>query len=75
MPSNEKAICGICFGEYIARYEKDHQCPEFYSCGSCGEICEAEDGTMLNTNGDGFYGEFVHNPELCPAQDEIEETK
>ena len=70
MPSNEKAICQICFGSHLL-YGKDYKCPEFWSCGACGEICETKDGTILNSNGNGFYGEFVHNPELCPAQDEI----
>ena len=71
MPSNKRAICQICFGSHLL-YEKDNQCPEFWSCGACGEICDKEDGTILNSNGDGFYGEFVHNPELCSAQDETE---
>lgn len=68
----EQEICQICFGGYIAEYAKDHQCPEFYDCGDCGEICDADAGTIENTNGYGFYGEFIHSPELCPAQDEIE---
>jgi len=64
-------ICQICFGEYIARYAKDHQCPDFYNCGACGEICDADDGTITNSNGEGNFGEFTHNPELCAAADEI----
>lgn len=64
-------ICQICFGSYIATNTKDHQCPELWSCGACGEICDAEDGTILNSNGDGFYGEFAHKAELCSAQDEV----
>jgi hypothetical protein len=64
-------ICQICFGGYLPENTKDHQCPEFYNCGACGEICDAENGTITDSNGAGIYGEFTHNPKLCPAQDEI----
>jgi hypothetical protein len=70
MPSNEKAICQICFGEYIAIYEKDHQCPDNFCCGACGEIVDHEDGEIVDTNGYGFIGEFVHQADLCSANDE-----
>lgn len=68
--NEEMAICNICFGGYIAKNERDHECPEFYYCGACGEICDAEAGTITDDNGEGFYGEFTHNKDLCPAQDE-----
>jgi hypothetical protein len=68
--NEEMAICNICFGGYIAKNERDHECPEFYYCGACGEICDAEQGTITDDNGEGFYGEFTHNKDLCPAQDE-----
>ena len=68
--NNEREICGICFGEYIADNAKEHQCPEEWSCGGCGEICEIEDGIVTDNNG---FLEFTHKAELCPAQDEIEE--
>jgi hypothetical protein len=42
---------------------------ENYSCGGCGEICEAEEGTIALNSG---LIEFTHKAELCPAQDEIE---
>ena len=42
---------------------------EDYSCGACGEICEAQDGTITSNSG---LIEFTHRAELCPAQDEIE---
>lgn len=43
---------------------------EEYSCGACGEICEAQDGTIAIHNG---LIEFTHKAELCGAQDEIVE--
>jgi hypothetical protein len=58
-------ICQICFGSYLKENTKDHQCPDFYNCGACGEICDAEDGTITNSNGEGHFGEFTHKPELC----------
>ena len=41
---------------------------ETYSCGGCGEICEAQDGTIAMNKG---LIEFTHKAELCGAQDEI----
>ena len=64
-------ICQICFGSYLKENTKDHICPAFYNCGACGEICDAESGTITNSNGEGNFGEFTHKPELCAAQDEI----
>jgi hypothetical protein len=64
-------ICQICFGSYLKENTKDHLCPEFYNCGACGEICDAESGTITNSNGEGNFGEFTHKAELCAAQDEI----
>ena len=71
--SKEMETCLICFGGYLLENAKDHQCPEFYNCGACGEICDTESGTITNSNGEGNFGEFTHNAELCPAQDEIGE--
>jgi len=62
--------CLICFDEYLTENTKDHQCPEEWLCGACGEACEIEDGTITETDGS---KEFVHTAELCPAQDEIGE--
>jgi hypothetical protein len=45
---------------------------DFYSCGACGEICELQDGIVSINAG---LIEFTHKSDLCPAQDEIEETK
>jgi hypothetical protein len=64
----EMEICQICFDEYLTENTKDHQCPDNWSCGACGEICEIEDGEVFLNLG---FKEFVHKPELCPAQDEI----
>ena len=41
-----------------------------FSCGACGEICEAEEGTLIIENRKAV---FNHEASLCPAQDEIEE--
>ena len=62
-------ICSICFEYYLAVNERDHQCPESYACGACGEVCDSEDGIVELNSG---YIEFTHKPELCPAQDELE---
>lgn len=69
--AEERAICGQCFGEYIARYEKDHQCPDVFCCGACGEIVDHEEGEVMNNGG---FIEFVHKADLCSANDEIEEN-
>jgi hypothetical protein len=63
------AVCSICFEHYLTKNERDHQCPEFYDCGACGEGCEAEEGTIELIEGEIV---FTHKAELCPAQDEIE---
>jgi hypothetical protein len=68
---HQMEICQICFGSYLKENTKDHQCPDFYNCGACGEICDADDGTITDSNGEGNFGEFTHNPELCAAADEI----
>jgi hypothetical protein len=39
-----------------------------FSCGACGEICEAEEGTIVIWDGE---AEFTHEASLCPAQDEL----
>jgi hypothetical protein len=62
-------ICSVCFEYYLTVNERDHQCPESYSCGACGEVCDSEDGIVELNQG---YIEFTHKPELCPAQDELE---
>jgi hypothetical protein len=63
------SVCSICFEHYLTKNEREHECPEYYSCGACGEECEAEEGTIALNND---YIEFTHKAELCPAQDEIE---
>ena len=67
----ESETCLICFQDYLIKNTKDHQCPENWSCGACGVICEIEDGTVALNQG---LKEFTHKAELCPAQDEIEEN-
>lgn len=62
-------VCLICFEHYLTKNEREHECPEYYSCGACGEECEAEEGTIALNND---YIEFTHKPELCSAQDELE---
>jgi len=69
--NNEQAICNNCFGGYIAGNEKEHECPEVFCCGACGEIVDHTDGEIVDTNGAGFIGEFVHRADLCSANDEI----
>ena len=64
--------CLICFEDYLKENTKDHQCPESWSCGACGEICDIEDGTISLNQG---LKEFTHKAKLCPAQDEIKENK
>ena len=39
-----------------------------FSCGACGYICEAEEGTLMIENGEAV---FNHEASLCPAQDEL----
>jgi hypothetical protein len=65
----EMETCQICFNDYLARYAKDHQCPDYFCCGACGEIADHEDGEMVMNNG---FAEFIHDPKLCAAQDELE---
>jgi hypothetical protein len=60
--------CLICFDEYLEENTKDHQCPDNWSCGACGQICEIEDGEVLLNSG---LKEFVHKAELCDANDEV----
>lgn len=64
----ESKTCQICFNDYLAKYERDHDCEPFWNCGACGESCEIEDGTVSMSEG---ITEFTHKPALCPAQDEI----
>jgi len=59
--------CLICFDEYLEENTKDHQCPDNWSCGACGQICEIEEGEVVLNSGN---KEFVHKPELCDANDE-----
>ena len=68
--NNEMETCKICFEDYRIENTKDHQCPDIWSCGACGEICDAEDGTISTNNG---LIEFTHTAKLCGAQDEIAE--
>lgn len=68
--SKERVICADCFEEYIADYAKDHQCPDVFCCGACGEIVDHEEGEYMENSG---YPEFVHKADLCSANDEIEE--
>lgn len=63
-------VCSICFEHYLTKNEREHECPEFYSCGACGEECEAEEGTIELVEGEIV---FTHKAKLCPAQDEIGE--
>ena len=64
--------CQICFEDYRIENTKDHQCPDVWSCGACGELCTIEEGTVaMNLN----YIEFTHKAELCGAQDEIQDVK
>ena len=63
------AVCLICFNHYLAKNEREHECPECYNCEACGEECEAEEGTIELNEGEIY---FNHKAELCPAQDEIE---
>jgi hypothetical protein len=65
--AEERAICGICFGEYIAKNERDHQCPDTFCCGACGEIVDHEEGESIMNEG---MPEFVHKADLCSANDE-----
>lgn len=62
-------VCSICFEHYLTKNEREHECPEYYSCDACGEECEAEEGTIELIENEIV---FTHNAELCPAQDEIE---
>ena len=62
-------VCLICFEHYLTKNEREHQCPESYACGACGEACDSDEGIVELNQG---YIEFTHKPELCPAQDEIE---
>ena len=62
-------ICQICFDNYLPENTKDHQCPDYFCCGACGESCEIEDGEMVLNAG---FPEFIHKAELCAAQDELE---
>lgn len=48
---------------------RDCLCDDEFSCGACGEICDESEGTISLNSG---LIEFNHNPELCPAQDELE---
>lgn len=50
------------------KFQKQLQEEENYSCGACGEICEATDGTVSMNSG---LVEFTHKAELCSAQDEV----
>lgn len=61
--------CLICFEDYRIENTKDHQCPDIWSCGACGELCTIEEGTVAINQG---LIEFTHSKEICGAQDEIE---
>lgn len=61
--------CQICFQDYLEENTKDHQCPDNFCCGACGEIVDHEEGQWITTEG---FPEFVHKAELCSAQDETE---
>jgi hypothetical protein len=64
-----RKTCQICFGDYLSKNERDHQCPDYFCCGACGEIADHTDGEMVINAG---FPEFIHKPELCAAQDELE---
>jgi hypothetical protein len=64
--------CETCFDDLTIEELKSHPCPEKYACGACGESCDIQDGTITEHEG---VLEFTHKAGLCPAQDEIEETK
>jgi hypothetical protein len=61
--------CLICFEDYRIENTKDHQCPDVWSCGACGEYCDISEGTVAINQG---LIEFTHSAEICGAQDEIE---
>jgi hypothetical protein len=65
----EIAICADCCEEYIAEYVRDHECPDIFCCGACGEFVDHEDGEVITVKG---FQEYVHQADLCPANDEIE---
>ena len=52
--------CLICFGDYLERNTKDHQCPDVF-CGACGE--QYDPITEQDENG-------FHLSEICGANDE-----
>jgi len=68
---SEYETCQICFQDYAAENYRDHQCPDNYCCGACGEITEHEDGEVVMNQG---FIEFIHKAELCSAQDEEEDN-
>jgi hypothetical protein len=63
--------CQICFEDYRIENTKEHQCPDVWGCGACGELCTIEEGTVAINQG---LIEFTHSKEICGAQDEIEFT-
>ena len=65
--------CQICFQDYLVENTKDHQCPDNFCCGACGEIVDHEEGQWITTEG---FPEFVHRADKCKvALDEAEEKK
>lgn len=56
--------CLICFGDYLEKNTKDHQCPDVF-CGACGE--QYDPTTEQDENG-------FHLSEICGANDEEKET-
>jgi hypothetical protein len=61
--------CQICFEDYRIENTKDHQCPDVWSCGACGELCDISEGTVAINQG---LIEFTHSAKICGAQYEIE---
>lgn len=70
--TQERIICSDCFEEYLADNAKEHDCPDTFCCGACGEIVSHEEGEYID---DSAFAEFVHKADLCSANDEIEENK
>lgn len=60
--NNTMKTCLICFGDYLEKNTKDHQCPDIF-CGACGEQYDP----TIEQDENGF-----HLSEICGANDEEE---